>query len=401
MSSFPITLNKAECLQCGACEPACAYQALHMEEDYPAIDPDACQLCNGCIDACPVGALILEERPACERECPMPQTSQEIWVLAERQQGAVASVVYELLGAARQLAADRKTVSAILIGSNCRAYASSLFRAGADRVYLAEHPLLTAPVEDNHADVLAALSRQHRPEIILIGATHFGRGVSARTAALLNTGLTADCTELSIDPQTGHLLQRRPAFGGNLLATIETPYHRPQMASVRPGVMRAVVVASSSSGQLIECDLSEVKISNRVELLDEHLQTESASIAEASVLVAGGRGMQNEKNTRLLFELADALGGTVAASRAAVEAGWLPYERQVGQTGKTVAPRLYIACGISGQIQHTAAIEGAQTIIAINNDPDAAIFQYADYGMIGDVAELLPELIRVVGGDVK
>lgn len=400
MSSFPITLNKAECLQCGACEPACAYQSLQMDE-YPVLDPDACQLCKACIEACPVGALILEERPASGKECPKPQTAEEIWVLAERHQGAIASVVYELLGAARQLSADRKTVSAILIGSNCRACASSLFRAGADRVYLAEHPLLTAPIEDNYADVLAALSRQHRPEIILIGATHFGRGVSARTAALLNTGLTADCTELSIDPHTGHLLQRRPAFGGNLLATIETPHHRPQMASVRPGVMRAAVAASSSSGQLIECDLSEVKISNRVELLDEHLQTESASIAEASVLVAGGRGMQNEKNTRLLFELADALGGTVAASRAAVEAGWLPYERQVGQTGKTVAPRLYIACGISGQIQHTAAIEGAQTIIAINNDPDAAIFQYADYGMIGDVAELLPELIRVVGGDVK
>lgn len=400
MSSFPIIIKKADCVQCGACESACAYNALHLDE-YPAIDPDACQLCKACIEACPAGALILEDTTVSITESPEPKSSEDIWVLAELRQGHIVPVVYELLGAACRLAAGKKTVSAILIGNDCRTCASSLFAAGANRVYLAEHPLLGSSIEDNHADVLTALSRRYQPEIILIGATHFGRGVSARTAALLNTGLTADCTDLSLDPLTGNLLQRRPAFGGNLLATIETPNHRPQMASVRPGVMSAVSELSSCSGELIECDLSEVKISNRVELLAEQELPDTASITDAPILVAGGRGMQNEKNTRLLFELADTLGGTVAASRAAVEAGWLPYERQVGQTGKTVAPRLYIACGISGQIQHTAAIEGAQTIIAINNDPDAAIFQYADYGMIGDVTELLPELIRVVRGHTK
>lgn len=393
MSLFPIIIKKTDCVQCGACESACASNAISLNE-YPVIDPDTCQLCKACIEACPAEALVLDENSFSASAPLQPASSEDIWVLVELYQGRIVPVVYELLGAARRLAAGKKTVSALLTGYDCRSCAESLFDSGADCVYLAEHPLLDAPIEDNHADVLAALSRQYRPEIILIGATRFGRGVSARTAALLNTGLTADCTDLSLDPITGNLLQRRPAFGGNLLATIETPNHRPQMASVRPGVMAVSSAVCSGSGKLILCDLSDVEISNRIEMLAQQPLPDTTSITDASVLVAGGRGMQNEKNTHLLFELADTLGGTVAASRAAVEAGWLPYERQVGQTGKTVAPRLYIACGISGQIQHTAAIEGAKTIIAINNDPDAAIFEYADYGLVGDVEEILPALIR-------
>lgn len=389
--SFPIKLNRAACVQCGACESACAYNALRMEE-YPVINPDACRLCKGCIDACPAGALeladIAKKSDALHRE-----PADGIWVLAELQRGIISPVAFELLGAARRLAGEEKTVSAVLIGDHCAQQASSLFAGGADRVYLAERSELGVALENSHADVLAALSRRYHPEIILIGATRFGRGVSARVAALLDTGLTADCTELSIDPVTGHLWQRRPAFGGNLLATIETPGHRPQMASVRPQVMQALAPDPSRRGEPVVCDLAGVKIDNRVELLAGRLAEEAASIVDAPVLVAGGRGMQNEKNIRLLYELAEALGGTVAASRAAVEAGWLPYECQVGQTGKTVAPRLYIACGISGQIQHTAAIGGARTVVAINNDPDAAIFRYADYGMVGDVAEILPALI--------
>ena len=390
--SFPIKLNQADCIQCGACEATCAYNALRMEE-YPVIDPDACQLCKGCVEACPNGALVLSEQQVGKNDVLCPDFSAGIWVLVELEQGMIVPVTFELLGVARNLAGKKKKVSAVLIGYRCAEQVSFMFAAGADRVYLAERPELAEPLENMHADILASLSRKYNPEIILIGATRFGRGVSARVAALLDTGLTADCTELSIDPVTGNLLQRRPAFGGNLLATIETPRHRPQMASVRPKVMKALTPDFSLDGELVVCDLSEIPVDKRVELLAGQLVEEAISISDSPVLVAGGRGMQSEKNIRLLFELAEALGGTVAASRAAVEAGWLPYECQVGQTGKTVAPRLYIACGISGQIQHTAAISGAQTIVAINNDPDAAIFRYADYGMIGDVTEILPALI--------
>lgn len=318
-----------------------------------------------------------------------------IWVLAECFQNEISPVVFELLGEARRLAETQpQTVSAILPGQHSAAFANRLIAAGADNVYQIERPELNLPIEDHHAEVLTELARRYRPAILLVGATHFGRGVSARVAALLNTGLTADCTELSIDPVSGNLLQRRPAFGGNLLATIETPFHRPQMASVRPQVMKALPQDDSRTGERIICDLSAVTLNQCIKLIAGQIRETVDSITNAPVLIAGGRGMQKAENIRLLYQLADVMGGTVAASRAAVEAGWLPVERQVGQTGQTVAPRIYVACGISGQIQHTAAISGAETVIAINNDPDAPIFQCADYGLVGDVTEVLPRLIR-------
>lgn len=395
MMSFPLRLNQSDCIQCGACEPACPYNALYMEE-YPVINADTCQLCKSCMESCPNGALVLETVTTPKQRDSESSPAKGIWVFAELQQKKMAPVVFELLGAAHRLAKEKQVVSAVLIGNQCSELADELFRAGADRVYLAEQTKLKDAIEDRYADVLYSLSNQYRPEIILIGATHFGRGVAARAAALLNTGLTADCTELSIDEITGNLLQSRPAFGGNLMATIETPNHRPQMASVRPQVMKALAADLSRTGELVICDMSHVKIDNRIQMLAGHLAETVLSITDVPVIVAGGRGMQNKKNIQLLYKLADVLGGTVAASRAAVEAGWIPFERQVGQTGRTVSPRLYIACGISGQIQHTAAIEGAQTIVAINNDPDASIFRYADYGMVGDVTEILPLLIQQI-----
>ena len=398
--SFPIKLNTSACLQCGLCESACLYQALHMNA-YPEIDESACQLCKNCIEACPAEALSLVIQPRVISQS--GGTSLEnnassatgIWVLAECTQKEIAPVVFELLGEARRLtAAQPQPVSAVLLGQYDAALTDQLFAAGADRVYQVDRFELNQPIEDHHAEALAELARRFQPAILLIGATHFGRGVSARVAALLNTGLTADCTELSIDPVSGNLLQRRPAFGGNLLATIETPNHRPQMASVRPQVMKALSQDISRTGEQIVCDLSDLTFNPNIKLIAGQIRETIDSITNSSILVAGGRGMQRAENIHLLYELADILGGTVAASRAAVEAGWLPVERQVGQTGKTVAPRVYIACGISGQIQHTAAISGAETIIAINNDSDAPIFNYADYGLVGDVAEILPQLIR-------
>lgn len=397
--SFPIRINLVDCSQCGMCESACLYNAIYMDE-FPVIQTEKCQLCKNCIEACPAGLISLREELRTVRtyfpELPHSFPTHGIWVVAECRKGVINPVTYELLGAACQLANQQpQQVCALVMGADCNGAEDRLIAAGADCIYIAEHPALEHLIEERYTDVLVTMVRRYHPNILLIGATHFGRGLSARAAALLNTGLTADCTQLQIDPDSGNLLQIRPAFGGNLMATIETPHHRPQMASVRPGVMKALEPDHKRKGEIIYCDLKDLSIDNRVELLAEQLSDTDFSIAEMPVLVAGGRGMQKQENISLLYELAETLGGSVAASRAAVEAGWLPFDCQVGQTGKTVAPRLYIACGISGQIQHTAAITGADRIIAINNDPEAAIFRYADYGIVGDVTEVIPALIEL------
>lgn len=393
MSEFPLTLDAQRCLQCGVCIDACGYGALTMNE-YPEIDPEACRLCGSCVEACPAGALVLT---AVERE--RDTQAQGIWVLAEsRPDGTSDPVTAELLGEARRLAETAgESVSALLVGPSeagdrCR----ELFEQGADRVYLAPCADAEVPEENRWATVVAAVAARYRPSILLIGATRFGRGVAARVAASLGTGLTADCTRLSIDPQSGNLLQQRPAFGGNLLATIVTPDHRPQMASVRPGVMKAIAPRSGFVGEITLCEVPAVGPS-AVEIVASRLnETRGSSIADARIVVGGGRGMQCAANMALLQELADVLGGSVAGSRAAVEAGWIGFENQVGQTGRSIAPDLYIACGISGQIQHTAGLTGAGTIVAINNDPAAPIFSVADYGIVGDVTDVLPRLIAAL-----
>lgn len=393
----PIKIQLADCVQCGECVSACLYNAIYMDE-YPVIDQDRCLLCKSCIEACPSGLISMEET-ARHEDASCSTEAQGIWVMAEFHKGAIAPVTYELLGAARRLSdAASEEVSVILIGNACKEYGESLIAAGADHVYIAESSYLADQLEEMVSDVLVGMVRQYHPNILLIGATHFGRGISARTASILHTGLTADCTQLEIDPSSRRLLQIRPAFGGNLLATIETPLHRPQMASVRPGVMSPVELDYNRIGRITRCDIRHLATKNRVELLAEEITTSCSSVADASVLIAGGKGMQNKENIKLLYELARLLGGKVAASRAAVEAGWLPYECQIGQTGQTVKPLLYIACGISGQVQHTVAMSQAQTVIAINNDPYAPIFQYADYGIIGNVSEVLPALIKELQG---
>lgn len=395
MNSIKIQL--VDCIQCGNCEAACLYNAIYTDE-YPIIEPERCLLCKSCIQACPLGLITLDEG-AKTTQTVENKSASGIWVLAEFQNGFIAPVTYELLGAARHLAQTNKgEVSVILISDKCRGWEETLFAGGADRIYIAENIQLADKLEGVYTDILVALARRHQPNIFLIGATRFGRGISSRVATLLHTGLTADCIQLELDSQTKNLLQIRPAFGGNLLATIETLIHKPQMASVRPGIMKALKPDRKRTGEIIHCNINHLLTDNSVELLAEEIVSSSSSLHDASVIIAGGRGMQSKENIRLLYELADLLGGEVAASRAAVEAGWLPYECQIGQTGKTVAPRLYIACGISGQVQHTVAVSQAETIIAINNDPDAPIFQYADYGMVGDITEILPALIKELQG---
>lgn len=388
---FPLQLHQAACTCCGACQETCNFQAIDLVDAYPEINLTNCRLCGACAKACPTGALTFT--PARRR---LKESGNGIWILAEASETEIEEVTLQLIGEARRLAEVlRQEVSVVLMGHRVASHAPKLVAHGADQVYLAEHPLFEQQIEEHFAQVLTLLARQHRPNTLLVGATPWGRGIAARAAALLNTGLTADCTQLSIDPQSKQLLQRRPAFGGNLLATIETPHTRPQMASVRPNVMNALPPDATRSGKTIVCDLSDFAFDQRVKQIATFAKEAShRSLNQADVIVSVGRGVKDPKTLELVYQLADRLGGMVAGSRAAVEAGWIRAEYQVGQTGHTVAPKLYIACGISGQIQHTAAITSSDTVVAINIDPQAPIFEYAHYGLVADLQTALPQLLN-------
>lgn len=388
---FPLQLNKTACTSCGACQEKCTFQAIALTDTYPEINPTACRLCGACTKACPTGALTL-----IPKQKRVKDTSTGVWVLAEAAESGIEEVTLQLLGEARRLAEVlSQEVSVVLMGHRVTAFSQQLIAYGADKVYLAEHPLFEQQIEEHFADVLTMIAREHRPSILLIGATPWGRGIAARVAALLRTGLTADCTQLSIDPDNKQLLQRRPAFGGNLLATIATPYTRPQMASVRPNVMNALPADATRRGETIVCDLSSFAFDQRVKQIATFAkETSHQSLNNAEVIVSVGRGVKDAQTLQLVYQLADKLGGVVAGSRAAVEAGLIRAEYQVGQTGQTVAPKLYIACGISGQIQHTAAITSSDTLIAINIDSQAPIFEHAHYGLVADLQTALPQLLN-------
>jgi electron transfer flavoprotein alpha subunit len=272
--------------------------------------------------------------------------------------------------------------------------AEKLTEYGAETVYLVEHTALKHFRTSAYTLAMEVLVKQYKPNILLMGATHLGRDLAPRVSRRVEVGLTADCTELSIDPKEGILLQTRPAFGGNVMATIANRYSRPQMATVRPGVMEAVKKAGAR-GKVVkhEVSISEESIGTRVlELVRE--KKKKANLSEAKVIVAGGRGVGDAGGFRILEDLAAALGGEVAGTRVAVEEGWIPADRQVGQTGQSVRPELYVACGISGAIQHRAGMMNSRYIIAVNKDPRAPIFQVADWGIVGDVHEVLPEMVQ-------
>ena len=394
-ASFALQVRKDQCIGCGMCVDACAYGAIRMAE-YPEIDPYKCRLCGSCVQACPSEALALNE-PETQTQI-SGGTSKGIWVLAETEaDGTLSAVTKELLGKAAVLAEKlHQDVEALLIGSESDAAVSSLAAYGAQRIHLAGHPSLASFIEENYARAAVQVIRECRPDILLVGATPRGRGLSARIAALLQTGLTADCTELDIDSETGLLQQIRPAFGGNLMATIATPAHRPQMASVRPGVMKAREANPALKGECIRHDLSDFKCDGRIRLLDEALETAGGdSLGNSRIVVGIGRGVKKKETVERICQWAKQWGAAVAGSRAAVEAGLIDAHLQVGQTGQTIAPDLYIAIGISGQIQHTAGIAGAKRIIAINPDKTAPIFNVADYGWAVPVEEALPQLMAV------
>ena len=320
-----------------------------------------------------------------------------VWVFAEQREGELQKVSLELLGEGRKIA-DKLGVklTALLLGDNIKGLADILGRHGADEVLVAENELLKHYTTDGYTKVICDLANERKPGRLFIGATFIGRDLGPRVAARLSTGLTADCTVLDVDVEKADLLATRPAFGGNLMATIACPDHRPQMATVRPGVFSKL----SDEDRNFTVEEVEVKIADSdirtkiVEIVKE--AKDIVDISEANFIVSGGRGVGSKENFAILEELAEALGGPVAGSRAAVENGWIERDYQVGQTGKTVRPTIYIACGISGAIQHVAGMQDSDLIIAINKDASAPIMQTADYAIVGDLLKVVPEMTAQV-----
>ena len=388
-----IEVIEQKCVGCRACRSTCAYDAITIVNQIAVIDLDKCVLCGACVEACPFDAIIIRKLAAEELD---KSQYQGIWVFAEQREGVIAPVVFELLGKGRELADEMGCqLSAILFGYQIDGLSSKLFAYGADQVIEVDDPELEHFRDERYAKALGDLSIKYKPSIILAGATVIGRSFIPRVAVDLKTGLTADCTGLTVDMENGNLMQTRPAFGGNIMATIITANNRPQMATVRHKVMDALIPDENRSGTVIQEQIVfDFEDESSTWLGFEKEKTSLVNITEANVIVSGGRGLKEAKNFALIEELAEAVEGAVGASRAAVDAQWIAYAHQVGQTGKTVKPGIYIAVGISGAIQHLAGMSSADYVIAINKDPDAPIFKVADLGIVGDLFEVLPKLTK-------
>jgi electron transfer flavoprotein alpha subunit len=387
-----IVVNIERCTGCGQCIDSCPFTAIVMQEGKAFIN-EYCQFCKACMSICPEGAIIemMEEGDIQKADI---SDYKGVWVFAEQREGMVAPVAYELLGAGRRLAGELKTeLSAVLFGST-EDQAKELIKWGADRVYHCKDTIFEKFNDEPYSMLLTRLINEHKPEIVLAGATPIGRSFIPRVAARVRTGLTADCTALEVDKDSGNLLQIRPAFGGNIMATILCPNHRPQIATVRPRVMKRGEYNTDRNGEIIP--VSAVNIAGRTRVLETIKEVSECmvNLQEADVIVAGGRGLGKPEGFKMLEEMAEVLGGAVGASRAAVDEGWIPYSHQVGQTGKTVCPKIYIACGISGAVQHLVGMQSSDIIIAINKNPEAPIFNVATYGIVGDVYEVIPLLIK-------
>jgi len=418
-------LIPGRCIACGGrCESECPKEAITLnEKGEPIIDLELCTRCRRCIKVCPVEAIeifytpeeqkILDElaaqkaaakpeaKPEVEEKDPRLEKIKEykgVWVFIEHTEGKSAEVSWELLGVGGDLAKTRGVeLCSVCIGENVEQLCNEAFAYGAGKVYLIDDPVFHYYRTESYYRAFCHLVEKYKPEIVLIGATGLGRDLAGAIATRLQTGLTADCTGLAIDDE-GFLLQTRPAFGGNIMATILTEYTRPQMSTVRPHVMPLPERDTSRTGEIIReaVPIKEEDIAAKVLEVIEDTKLDSVDVAAADIIVSGGRGMCNTENYSILQELADELGGVVACSRAAVEAGWMPLERQVGQTGKTVRPKIYIACGISGAIQHLVGMQDSDIVIAINRDKQAPIFEVATFGIVGDLFEVIPAITNYV-----
>ena len=396
-----LMVDAARCVGCKRCERACAFGGIVVEGRL-ARPTDACTLCGGCVEACPVDAISIERDEAGEGPGRDLSACRDIWVIAQVDaEGALLPVVFELVGKALELAKVRGCQVAAVLGEAGRAprQAERLAATGvAEVIHTVDERLAYADAEV-FAQWICELAEERRPEAMLFGATAFGRELAPRVAVRLQTGLTADCTALDIDPKTGALLQTRPAFGGNLMATIECPAHRPQMATVRPGVFAAPERVTAGAGTCVDLAAGIItqaplapEVAPRVAVLGIEPVT-GGSIAQAERLVVVGRGIGSKKNLPLMERLAELLHAELGCTRPLVEAGWLDYAHQVGQTGAAVAPKLLVSIGVSGAIQHLAGIGGAETVVAINEDAGAPIFGVADYAVVGDAVEVVTELI--------
>jgi electron transfer flavoprotein alpha subunit len=413
-------LLEGKCIACGArCQSSCPVNAVDINEaGEPIIDLAACIGCVKCVKVCPVQAIEMFFTPEeqklldglAEQGSGAPEEEADIeaeelagklaayrgvWVFVEQTEGEPHKVSWELLGKGRELAETLDVdLSAVVIGENVEQLCGEAFAHGAATAYLLDAPVFRYYRTESYLRGVCHLVEKYRPEVILMGATGLGRDLAGAVATVLKTGLTADCTGLSIDDKR-NLMQTRPAFGGNIMATIMCDKYRPQMATVRPHVMTMPERKDGTDGVIIRetCPVREDELLVKVlEVISDKKGQGQIDIAGADFIVSGGRGMMAKEHFTLLQELAEELGGVVGASRSAVDAGWMPPERQVGQTGKTVRPKVYIACGISGAIQHLVGMQDSDTVIAINRDREAPIFEVATYGIVGDLFQIVPAL---------
>lgn len=411
-----INVIKDKCKGCGICVKACPFSAITMK-DKVAVIGSACTACGVCVSKCPFEAIEKTE----DEDVVDLSAYKDIWVFAEQRDGKLMNVALELIGEGKRLAkeiSDETKLCAVVVGDGVAHLADECYAYGADEVILIQDPLLKNYTTDGYAKVITDAINEFKPEIVLYGATHIGRDLAPRIAARCNTGLTADCTRLDVrvssyieyakknttldtstldpnDPSTG-IKQTRPAFGGNLMATIICPKTRPQMSTVRPGVMQKREPVEGAKGELVEYKPTIAASDIRTEIVEIVKSTkELVSLTDAEIICSGGRGLGNEDGFKLIKEFADMVGGVVGASRAAVDAGWIDHSHQVGQTGTTVKPKIYFACGISGAIQHLAGMQTSDFIVAINKDADAPIFEVADFGIVGDLYKIVPLIIEM------
>lgn len=414
-------LAEGKCIACGArCQSACPVNAIEMtDQGEPIINVEKCIGCVKCVKVCPAQALYMfftpEEQKALDEMMKEGEAAEEVdegaraladklaayrgvWVFIEQTEGEAAKVSWELIGKGRELADSlRVNLFAVVIGENVEHLCLEAFAYGADSAYLVDAPVFRHFRTETYLKAVCSLVEKFRPEVILMGATGLGRDLAGAVATVMKTGLTADCTGLAVDEKR-NLMQTRPAFGGNIMATIMCDKFRPQMSTVRPHVMPMPARIEGRQGEIIRArvEIREEEVRAKVLEIVADTGKNIVDIGGAEFIVSGGRGMMAPENFAMLQELADELGGVVAGSRSAIDAGWLPPERQVGQTGKTVRPKIYIACGISGAIQHLVGMQDSDLIIAINRDKDAPIFEVAHYGIVGDLFQIIPAITRCI-----
>ncbi len=389
-----ISVDSSKCNGCTLCVKSCATSAIEVKDKLATITLEGCTMCGACVAACRFQAISIDiDRQPLEDL----STYKGVWVFGEQRDGKVAPVVFELINVGRDLANARHTeLAVVILGNNISEAVEDLAGYPVDKVYVYEAQELENYDAERYCRVLTDVVREYKPEIFLAGATTTGRSFMSGVAISLYTGLTADCTGLEIG-EDGLLHQTRPAYGGNIMATILCQYTRPQMATVRHKVFPTSARRCEGKAEIVNLNPKSALFSSRSKIVDFVEQVgERVNIVDADIIISGGRGLGCPENFDILRELADEIGAAVGSSRAAVDAGWISYAHQVGQTGKTVCPKIYIACGISGAVQHLAGMSSSDTIIAINKDPNAPIFGVADFGFVGDALEILPLLTKKI-----